>query len=102
MTKIQEIYGELRRQILALGSDIEVRATKKYIGFRRNQQFAGTVFLKEKIKVYLNIEPSRLVDPLKLARNVKDIGHYSHGDSEVFIHFHSSCSASLDKASIRN
>ena len=83
--KIQEIYAELRRGILTLGSDIEVRATKKYIGFRREHQFAGMVFLKEKIKIYLNIEPSKLNDPAKIARNVKGIGHYSHGDSEVTV-----------------
>ena len=33
----------------------------------------------------MNIDISQLQDPLKKARDVKDIGHYSHGDTEVVI-----------------
>jgi predicted transport protein len=56
-----------------------------YIAFRRSKGFAGVVVLRSKLKVYLNIDISQLKDPFKKARDVQDIGHYSHGDTEVVI-----------------
>ena len=56
-----------------------------YIAFRRNKGFAGVVVLRSKLKVYLNIDISQLKDPFKKARDVKDVGHYAHGDTELVI-----------------
>ena len=50
----------------------------------RNKGFAGIVVLRSKLKAYLNIDMSQLQDPLK-ARDVKKIGHYSHGDTEIVL-----------------
>ena len=54
----KDLYNDLKNQILSLGNDIEIRPTKKYVAFRRKQQFVGIVFLKEKLKVYLNVDSS--------------------------------------------
>jgi predicted transport protein len=43
------------------------------------------VFLRSKLKAYLNIEIDQINDPLKKARDVKDIGHYSSGKTEIII-----------------
>jgi predicted transport protein len=43
------------------------------------------VFLRSKLKAYLNIEMNQINDPLKKARDVKDIGHYSSGKTEITI-----------------
>ena len=83
--KIKELYQELKTAVTNLGTDIEVRPTKMYIAFRRNKGFPGVVVLRSKLKVYLNIDISQLQDPLKKARDVKKIGHYSHGDTERVI-----------------
>lgn len=56
-----------------------------YIAFRHKKGFAGVVVLKSKLKVYLNIDISQLKDPLKRARDVKKIGHYSSGDIEIVL-----------------
>ena len=82
---VKELYQELKTAIINLGTDIEVRPTKKYIAFRRNKGFVGIVVLRLKLKVYLNINKSQLQDPMKNARDVKDIGHYAHGDTELVI-----------------
>jgi predicted transport protein len=82
---IRELYQELKSAIINLGSDIEVRPTKMYIAFRRNKGFAGVVVLRSKLKVYLSIDISQLQDPLKRARDVKKIGHYSSGDTEIVL-----------------
>jgi predicted transport protein len=74
---VKELYQELKAAITNLGTDVEVRPTKMYIAFRRNKGFTGVVVLRSKLKVYLNVDISQLQDPMKNARDVKDIGHYS-------------------------
>jgi predicted transport protein len=37
------------------------------------------------LKIYLNIQINQIDDDLKKARDVKDIGHYSHGKTEITI-----------------
>jgi predicted transport protein len=83
--EIKDLYHDLKNQILSLGNDIEIRPTKKYVAFRRTQQFAGIVFLKEKLKLYLNADRSHLKDPFVKVRDVRNVGHYSHGDSELIV-----------------
>ncbi len=63
----------MKSAISILGNDIEVRPKKHYVAFRR------------KLKLYLNIEINQIDDPLKKARDVKDIGHYSSGKTEIII-----------------
>jgi predicted transport protein len=55
------------------------------VAFRRKQQFVGIVFLKEKLKVYLNADPSQVQDPSHKVRDVSNIGHYSSGNSEIIV-----------------
>jgi len=43
------------------------------------------LFLKSKLKAYLNIKIGQVDDPLKKARDVKDVGHYSSGKTEIII-----------------
>jgi predicted transport protein len=45
----------------------------------------GFVFLKSKLKAYLNIEPDEINDPLKIARDVKDVGQHSSGNTKIII-----------------
>jgi predicted transport protein len=82
---VKELYSELKSAILTLGNDIEIRPKKMYVAFRRKQAFVSFLFLKLKLKAYLNIEISRMDDPLKKARDVKDVGHYSCGKTKIII-----------------
>jgi predicted transport protein len=82
---MKELYSDLKSGILSLGTDIEVRPKKYYIAFRRKQGFVGLLFLKSKLKVYLNIDFSDIQDPLKRARDAREVGHYSHGNTEVTV-----------------
>lgn len=43
------------------------------------------IFLRSKLKAYLNIKIDQLQDPLKKSRDVKGIGHYSIGKTEIII-----------------
>jgi predicted transport protein len=83
--KIKELYSDLRTATLGLGNDIEVRPKKLYVAFRRKQAFVSIHFQKTKLKAYLNVEIDLINDPLRKARDVSDIGHYSSGKTEVTI-----------------
>ncbi|MFL6359157.1 MAG: DUF5655 domain-containing protein [Nitrososphaera sp.] len=82
---VKEMYSELKSAILSLGKDIEVRPKKQYVAFRRKQAFVSFVFLRSKLKAYLNVGTNEINDLLKKARDVKDIGHYSTGETEITI-----------------
>jgi predicted transport protein len=82
---VKELYSELKSAILTLANDIEIRPKKKYVAFRRKQAFVSFLFLKSKLKAYLNIEIGQVDDPLEKARDVKDVGHYSSGKTEIII-----------------
>jgi predicted transport protein len=43
------------------------------------------IFIKSKLKAYLNIEIDQVEDPLKKTRDVKDVGHYSSVKTEIII-----------------
>jgi hypothetical protein len=62
---IKESYMDLKSAILSLGKDIEIRPKKYYIAFRRKQGFVGLVFLKSKLKAYINIDFPEIQDPIK-------------------------------------
>lgn len=81
----KSIYYELKKHVLELGNDIEVRPTKMYISYRRNKNFAGFVILKNVLKIYLSIKKSSLHDPLRKTRNVEGIGHFSPGNTELVV-----------------
>jgi predicted transport protein len=68
-----------------VGNDIEVRPKKQYVAFRLKQAFVSIIFLKSKLKLYLNTEINQIDDPLKKARDVTNIGHYSSGKTEITI-----------------
>jgi hypothetical protein len=53
--RVKEMYSELKANILTLGKDIEVRPKKQYVAFRRKQAFVSIVFLRSKLKAYLNV-----------------------------------------------
>ena len=83
--KVKEMYSELKSNIITLGKDIEIRPKKSYVAFRRKQTFVSIEFLKSKLKASINIQVNQIKDPLMKARDVKDIGHYSTGNTEIII-----------------
>jgi predicted transport protein len=82
---VEELYSELKSGMFTLSNDIEMRPKKHYIAFRRKQGFVSFIFLRSKLKAYLNIKIDQLQDPLKKSRDVEGIGHYSTGKTEIII-----------------
>ncbi len=82
---IVELYSDLKNYILNLGDDIKVKPTKLYIGFISNTNFVDIRIQKKSLKLWLNLTFGKLNDPLKLARDVSQIGHWGNGEYEISI-----------------
>ena len=81
---IRNIYEELKNRILEL-DDIDVEAKKLYIAFKGSRNITDIEFHKNKLKVYINMKKGSLNDPLKIAKDISNTGHWGNGDYCVTI-----------------
>ncbi|MFA5867561.1 MAG: DUF5655 domain-containing protein [Actinomycetota bacterium] len=66
--KAVDLYITLKAQILALGSDVALKATKNYISFSASRKFVDIHIYKNRLRLYVTIEKPN--DPLKILRPV--------------------------------
>lgn len=82
---MQELFETIRDNIIGLDSSIEETPKKKYIAYKTSQNFACLQASKNRIILYLKLDPSQ-IDPLpKQGRDVREIGHFGTGDFELTI-----------------
>ena len=82
---IVDLFERLRESIFGLAEEGEIteKANKMYIGYKHGKNFCEIRLQNKLIQIWLDISPSDLVDPLKMVRDVSNIGHYGTGDSEI-------------------
>ena len=76
---IRNIYEKLKNRILEL-DDIDVEAKKLYITFKGSRNITDIEFHKNKLKIYINMKKDSLNDPLKIAKDISNKGHWGNGD----------------------
>ena len=76
---IRNIYEKLKNRILEL-DDIDVEAKKLYIAFKGSRNITDIEFHKNKLKIYINMKKDSLNDPLKIAKDISNKGHWGNGD----------------------
>ena len=81
---IKNIYEKLKNIILEL-DDIDLEAKKLYIAFKGSRNITDIEFHKNKLKVYINMKKGSLNDPLKIAKDISNTGHWGNGDYCVTI-----------------
>lgn len=81
--ELEEIYNDIRKRILDLGSDIEIVPRKEYIGFKRGSNFVDIEFQRKQLKFFINMKKGELDDPINISRDVSNVGHYGNGDYEI-------------------
>lgn len=82
---IKELYQEFKAAILNLSDDIEIKANKVYVAFRKNKNLACMIVQKTQLKLIINVTYGQLDDPKKLANYVGEIGHWGTGDYRLEI-----------------
>lgn len=84
---ICNLYQELREKIFSLDEDgaIIEKANKHYMVYKHGKNFCEVWIQNSQLKIWLDIPITDLNDPLKLAKDVSNIGHWGTGEVEVNI-----------------
>ncbi|MEJ6347874.1 DUF5655 domain-containing protein [Holzapfeliella sp. He02] len=84
-----DLYQELKIEILDLNPNISIKAHKTYLAFLINDKdFCDITIQKKQLKLFLNMKFGQLNDKLDYARDMRNIGKYGNGDYEVTFNNH--------------
>lgn len=86
-TAQRDRFEALKAFLLALGDDVQMKALKYYIAFRRIKNFACIEVRTqtENIVVYAKVDPTSIVLEPGFTRDVRTIGHFGTGELEITI-----------------
>lgn len=91
---LREVLASLEDYIISLGDDVQKKELKLYVAFKRLKNFTSVVIQKNRLLLYLNLNPAKLAPLPSIARDVSQSGHWGTGDLELSI----SNAADLDLA----
>ena len=91
---LREVLASLEDYIISLGDDVQKKELKLYVAFKRLKNFTSVVIQKNRLLLYLNLNPAKLAPLPAIARDVSQSGHWGTGDLELAI----SSAADLDLA----
>ena len=81
---IEQLYLKLKTAILNLDDDVEINPRKHFVGFKcTGKTFTDVVIQKKGLKLFINLKSGELNDPLKLSRDVSNVGHWGNGAYEI-------------------
>jgi predicted transport protein len=80
---MQDMARGVQDFIRGLDASIEEAPKKFYVAYRTSQNIVCMEIQKQKILLFLKLDPSRHAGPRGLTRDVSKIGHYGTGDLEV-------------------
>jgi predicted transport protein len=83
--ELLQVLSSLEEYIFSLGDDIEKKELKLYSAFKRIKNFATVVLQKNKILLFLHLNPSAYSNFPDNLRDVREIGHWGTGDIEFTI-----------------
>jgi predicted transport protein len=83
--ELLELFEEIRQYITNLNSTIEETPKRYYISYKTSQNFVCLEVQKNKIYLYLKINPEEIHPLPYQCRDVRNIGHFGTGDLEVTI-----------------
>lgn len=85
--KVKELFYRLQEKIFALESDqnIEEIARKIYISYRTSRAFLYMHIQSKWIKMHLIVDNKELDDPRWFGRDVSNIWHHGHWNTEVIL-----------------
>lgn len=82
---IQELAHIAQEFILGLNPSIEESPKKFYVAYRTSQNIVCMEIQKQKIILFLKLDPKKLERLPEKARDVTSIGHFGTGDLEITI-----------------
>lgn len=80
---LRELLTSLEDYIHSLGDDVERKELKLYAAFKRLKNFTTVVLQKNRILVYVHLNPEQAGPLPANARDVRNSGHWGTGDIEL-------------------
>lgn len=78
-----ELFNTVRDYIISLDTSIEETPKKDYIAYKTSQNFVCLESRKNKLLLYLKINPEEVQHLPSQGRDVRNIGHFGTGDFEL-------------------
>lgn len=78
-----QLLASLEEYIFSLGDDVQKKELKLYSAFKRIKNFATVVLQKNKLLLFLHLNPSAYPLLPENARDASQIGHWGTGDLEL-------------------
>ncbi|MBX2928736.1 MAG: hypothetical protein KF852_12950 [Saprospiraceae bacterium] len=78
-----ELFNEIRDFIVELDNSIEEAPKKHYIAYKTSQNFVCLQTYKNKIALYLKLNPEDIKPMPRQGRDMTNIGHFGTGDVEL-------------------
>ena len=83
--KIRELAQIVQEYVLSLDPAVEEVPKKYYVAYRISQNIVCVEFQRQRVILYLKLNPADFSELPKIARDVREIGHYGTGDLEMTI-----------------
>lgn len=80
-----ELYQELKKRILELGDNIEIKYGKQTIGFKDYKIFTDLILYNGGVGVLINLKKGELNDNMNLTEDLSEKGHWGNGDYRVWM-----------------
>lgn len=80
---LTELLASLEGYVASLGDDVQRKELRLYLAFKRLKNFATVVAQKNRLVLYLHLNPQELAAMPAIARDVSQQGHWGTGDLEV-------------------
>lgn len=82
---IRDLALAVQEFMMGLDPSMEEAPKKLYVAYRTTQNIVCMEVQKQKLLVFLKLDPKKVPGPKGLARDVSDVGHFGTGDLEVTI-----------------
>jgi predicted transport protein len=83
--KIKEMVFDIKEFVMNLDSAMEEVPKKLYIAYKISQNIVCVEVKKQKVILYLKVNPKEFDSLPDIARDVSEIGHYGTGDLEMTV-----------------
>lgn len=80
---LSELLASLEDYILSLGDDVQRKELKLYVAFKRLKNFATVVAQRNRLLLYLHLNPSQIPALPLNGRDMSQQGHWGTGDLEL-------------------
>jgi predicted transport protein len=82
---LADVFEGVRAFLHALGDDVQEKRLSLYIAFKRLKNFVCIEIRRDKLLLYLKVDPSAVPPENGFSRDVRNIGHWGTGDLELSI-----------------